>query len=547
MDLFVLGACCEVAQSAGILLQRYAKNLGGGQDGAFVEFYCDKALSGDGYRISVDCNKISVFSNSAVGFNAAVGYLVRNQHRRIQSKTVTFNSDFRVTYFANHFYNYYHSAPVDEIFDYIESLALWGQTGVCLWFDMHHFTSFCDDSAKAMLQKMRAIFQKVKSLGMKCYLTFLANEYFAGAPKELLAENSTEGGRYFYKPAGFYFTELCPSKQDGEKLLLAVFEELLKQFVDIGIDGVTLWPYDQGGCTCKDCFPWGCNGFYKLAKKKAAVAGSVFPNIEITFSCWRFDHFTRDEWAGVMPLIKTDGDWIDRVMVDIGSSLPDGLAELGKPIVSFSEISMHRATPWGGFGANPFPNTLSRQVRECKSFCKGGALYSEGVFEDINKAVSLELMRDPDVDPKDVVNEYCAYHFGTQFADELTDIVMRLEETLGRGARLASGEFNDYPSGKFTKLHTYVFKKPDNIQQIAEDMLALDRRLPTELKENRRYKMIYIRAVGDNELLKNGGVPNETTDALYSQLIPIYHSEKAYYFVAPITRKSIMENRGEGV
>lgn len=547
MNLVACETDWKLSEPAVYLLQKYNKNSDAEAFESVVEFSEDLTLSKDAYRIEIDGGRIRVFGNTAVAFNAAVGYLIRHQHTEMKPCTVTFDSDFRATYFANHFYNYYHAAPIAEVCDYIESLALWGQNTVCLWFDMHHFNGFDSPEAEAMLDRMLCLFKKAKGLGMKCWLTRLANEYFFGADKELLAENSTADGRYFYNPMGYYFTELCPSKPRGEALVLASLDELLKRFEDVGLDGMTLWPYDQGGCTCKACYPWGSNGFYKLSKASARVAKKYFPDIEIVLSCWRFDSFTRGEWSSFLPLIKTDGDWIDRLMVDIGGKIPDSLKDISKPIVSFPEISMHRATPWGGFGANPMPLELKKQVQWCNSFCKGGALYSEGVFEDINKAVSLELMRDPENDPKNTVKEYCDYHFGTEYSAELTDIIMCLEETLSRQTRLADGSINDYPSGKPTELHTFVLRNPDNVLKIAEDMKKLDDELPQSIKDDWRYKILYIRAVADAELLKNSGVPNEETDKLYSQLTEIYHSEKAYYFVAPITRKSIMENRGEGV
>lgn len=534
------------SQSAVLLLSKYAKNFPCGED-MTVSFLEDTSCLGDAYRVEVNEKEIFAFANTAVGFNAAVGYLVRHQATAIESQTVTFNSDFRAVYFANHFYNYYHAAPVEEICEYLESLALWGQSALCLWFDMHHFEGGATPEAEQMIQKMIRLFEKARSLGMKTSLTRLPNEYYVGAKQELLAENTLAEGRYTQKLSGFFNTELCPSKQEGEALLLSSFEDLMTRFASVGLDYIMLWPYDQGGCTCEDCYPWGANGFYKLAKKQAAIAKKHFPNIEIIFSCWRFDAFTQGEWDRVLPLIREDGAWIDRLMVDIHAQLPEQLPLVGKPIVSFPEISMYHATPWSGFGANPFPRALSAQFQKTKSFCRGGALYSEGIFEDINKAVALELMRDPDGSPEQTVLDYCTYHFGTEYAKELTEVIMRSEESLKRATYLANGERNDYPSGKPEALHTYVIKNAEPVEELARDFLKLHERVLPEVKSNWRYQQIYARLLGDRALVRNNGIPNEESDEIFSKLIKIYHAENAYYFVAPVTRSSIMENRGEGV
>ncbi len=246
-------------------------------------------------------------------------------------------------------------------------------------------------------------------------------------------------------------------------------------------------------------------------------------------------------------MIKEDGAWIDRLMVDIDAQLPDLLPSIGKPTVSFPEISMYHATPWGGFGANPFPKALSAQFQKTMSFCRGGALYSEGIFEDINKAVALELMRDPTTSPEQTVLEYCSYHFGTDYADELTDIIMRSEETLKRATYLSNGERCDYPAGKPEALYSFAIKNAEKVESLANDPLAIHQKLTTTVRENWRYQLIYARITGDAALVKNNGIPCEESDAIFSRLIPLYHAENAYYFVSPVTRKSIMENRGEGV
>jgi hypothetical protein len=37
----------------------------------------------------------------------------------------------------------------------------------------------------------------------------------------------------------------------------------------ISLGFIVMWPYDQGGCTCSHCAPWGTNGFLKVAEPLA--------------------------------------------------------------------------------------------------------------------------------------------------------------------------------------------------------------------------------------------------------------------------------------
>lgn len=536
----------QEAKSAAYLLNKYAKNSFSDQK-TEVDFITDTSQSGDNYRITVDGEKITVFANTAVGFNAAVGYILRHQHTHIENVEISFESDFRAVYFASHFFNYYHVAPVEEICEYMETLALWGQSAFSMWFDMHQFRSIDSPDAKEMINRIVTIFKKAKSLGMKVFLGRLPNEYYENDFEDIKAENDISDGRYWRKLCGFFGMELCPSKPEGEEKLNTSFEELLEAFSEVGLDLITFWPYDQGGCTCKDCYPWGSNGFYRLAKKQAAMAKEVFPDIKIIFACWRFDCFTNGEWDSIIPIIKSDGDWIDYLMIDIDGPIPEEIKNIGKKIVSYPEISMYEANPWGGFGVNPFPKALYAQFQKIKEFCKGGAMYSEGIFEDINKVIVLELMRDSSLNPEQIVLEYCTYHFGEKYAKELADIIIRLEKTLPRQTYLSNGERNDYPSGTPDGLHTYVIANADLVKEIADDLAAIDCLLPQEIKENVRYRMLYIRVFGDLALIKNGGIPSEESDEIFSGLTKIYYAENAYYCVSPVTREAVLKNRPDGV
>lgn len=202
-----------------------------------------------------------------MAFNAAVGKILVGGLEDVRSFSCHFDEDVRAIYFANHFHNYYHCAPIEEILEYLESLALWGQSTVWLWFDMHHFSSIETPEAKEMIDRMKRIFAKAKSLGMKTALTKLSNEYYEGAPKRVLAENSTKSGLYKAKLCGFFNTEICPSSVAGKQLIFQALEEFLDAFNDTGIDYLTLWPYDQGGCSCENSIRGAARAFMICQKK----------------------------------------------------------------------------------------------------------------------------------------------------------------------------------------------------------------------------------------------------------------------------------------
>lgn len=532
---------CPESKSAQALLEKYDRKSGTGE--VPVAFF-NEQRERDGFRIEKKDNGVDIYANSPISFNAAVGKLLRSDMEKESAIEMTFENEIRGTYFANHFYNYYHASPIEEVCDYLEVLALWGQSVVQLWLDMHHFSSLQDKDAQAMLGRMKAIFKKAKSLGMKTSLLKVANEYYAIGDHEALAQNSLDNGLYKGKLAGYYYTELCPSHIEGEKRLLASFRELLSAFSDVGLDYLCLWPYDQGGCTCEACYPWGGNGYYTLAKELSQNAREMFPTIKVIVSAWYFDHFTSGEWSLFVERAQREAPWFDGIMVNIGAPIPKEIKELNVPVLSFPDISMQGAVPWGGFGANPLPLTLKRQFDAARDFVNGGMVYSEGIFDDVNKILSLELFANPNADIDTILDDYCAFFFGKEYAKELSLLIKKLEPTLYRGRFDADGTRNDYPTDVQKELPTFRFRAPETLSEIEKFCTELDKRLPEEVRRDRRYRMLYIRAVGDYALYLAGGVPNETTDRIFGELEGIYYGENACYFVAPLTRKSALENKG---
>lgn len=527
------------------LLKKYAKNTEFCENAEnSISFIEDKKLNGDNYRIEKTCGSVAIYGNTPVAFNTAVGKLLRVGTENITSLSCCFDQDIRAVYFANHFHNYYHCAPIDEISEYLESLALWGQSVVWMWFDLHHFLNMETPEAQEMLERMKSIFSAAKKLGMKTALTKSANEYYEGGPKEALAENSPESGLYKSKMYGYYNTELCPSNKLGRSLIIKTVYDLFDSFSDIGIDYITLWPYDQGGCSCKKCYPYAGNGFYNLSKELASVIKKISPKTNVGISTWYFDLFvaTECEFETFFKHFETEPVWLDFVVSNTNHSSMKIIKDK-VPVISFPEISMS-ATPWGGFGAAPIPKKIANQLDEYATYCNGCMAYSEGIFEDLNKIVCLEKCRDKTRTVQDIVWEYCSDLVGKELAGELADLVFELETTLPRDGISAKGELLAYPCETPEKLHTYLLKRSDLVENIRNKFVAFNNKVPKYAKENWRYEILYLRALGDYELCKNNGVPNEATDKIYSRLVKIFHAETADHYVSPITRESIMTNRG---
>ena len=94
-------------------------------------------------------------------------------------------------------------------------------------------------------------------------------------------------------------------------------EETFQAFKELGVDYVIPWPYDNGGCTCSLCKPWGVNGYLTLAEPIAEMARRDFPGCRVILSTWHFDNFTSGEYAGLEEKFgKEHPQWIDYILAD---------------------------------------------------------------------------------------------------------------------------------------------------------------------------------------------------------------------------------------
>jgi len=205
------------------------------------------------------------------------------------------------------------------------------------------------------------------------------------------------------------------------------------------------------------------------------------------------------------------------------------------PLISFPEISMHGATPWGGFGANPLPRLLQDRDAATGHLYHGGFLYSEGIFEDINKIISLALYWGGGrlKESSQILKEYARFEFSQEYADEIAEILSLMETTLERHRKKAGD-----------KKYRFIISNPEPVNEIHRRVLAVDAKLDEKTRRSWRWRIVYLRAKIDEELVRSDYYLTETCDTYFNELTAIYHAPDAEYAVAPPTLKSILENRG---
>ena len=437
----------------------------------------------------------------------------------------------RGMYFATHFHNFYHNAPIEKVYEVIEDLALRGCNSLLVWFDMHHFEGVENPGAVALIGRLRAMLKYANRIGMGGSLTMLSNEGFKNSPESMRAEWWIQNG-YTRLPDGHYHVEICPNKEGGLEEILRERRTVLEQFADLKIDYVCYWPYDQGGCTCAKCTPWGSNGFMKLYPHFRDLVKEVMPDTRIILSTWYFDKFVPGEWDAFYPQIR-DGmpEGTDYIMsLFFNGVLPKVIAENGLPkgvkFIDFPEISMWSCSPWGGFGASALPRFLNTTNEKSGYLYDGGFPYSEGIFEDVNKYCTLSYYSGQFENARDAVRSYVRHEFCVEgrALDELTEALLKSETGLARA------RYNDAEGRNQAIKCTY------DVEYVYKIFSKYDRLLPDNVRLGWKFRLWYLRAVIDRELVSCDGYPKRSAIAQEA----LQEVASLYYAVQGETVSSLM-------
>lgn len=421
-------------------------------------------------------------------------------------------------YFATHFNNYLDAAPLDEIREYMEDLALWGMNTFSLWFDMHHFRNM--EEGKEKSDRCLALLKIAQDMGININFTGLANEAFADSPVELRADWTSGHDGYIQDLREHYHVEICPNKPGGLEKILEYRRKMLDVFKEIRPTYISFGPYDQGGCTCSKCAPWGGNGYVKTVKALIPLYREYFGDVKFCLDTWQFGSFTGTdvEFEMLSAAIK-NGEFGEVYRTRSEPQYARYPFEKGWPtkITGFPEISMYQANPWGGYGTNPLPGLLGDLWKKNGPLQDGGEPYSEGFYEDINKVIMLRCYRE-NQDPVDTIREYLAWEFDLEGEDleAMVQAMVDMEETWER--------IHPY---KTVTDHTYTIVRPEKVAGIEATVCRVHEKLPETIRESKRWQMIYLRAVIDGELARNNFTRNEKVLGYFHKIVELCYLQNA--------------------
>ncbi len=493
------------------LEQRYLSRVVESGVRAQIILAIDDSLSPDAFRIDQIGAAVHVFGGTPRGLLYGVGKFLRTSrydgsfqpsHWRGTSKP---HGTLRGMYFAAHFHNWYHQASKSEIARYMEDLALWGVNAVMVIFPMINLQDWNDPQAEPAMAMLRQCAQSARELGLQ-FVTGVNNTMFIGIPKHIRATPLPDPtGR-----RGNSGHPICPSIPEGHAYIMANASQLFEKLSDVGLDILCFWPYDEGGCACEKCQPWGSNGYLKLSRDLTHLGRTYFPNLKTILSTWMFDTPPEGEWQGLADALARDREWVNYILADSHEDFPRYPLDAGVPgklpLINFPEISMWGNWPWGGFGANPLPARFQRLWDQVKHVVEGGFPYSEGIYEDMNKTVVLQFYWDRNQSARTTLEEYIAYEFGSGVTEDVLAIVDLIEAATGRSFQKQSVDI-------------------EGVQRAFQLSEAVNERLPVWARQNWRWEILHLRAVLDRERFAGGGLETPAAEAAMVRLIEIYHCQ----------------------
>jgi len=325
---------------------------------------------------------------------------------------------YRELYCPAHFGNSYEAAWPGEMEDLLSEARHWGFNAYGDWFDSADLKSPWNNPRheyllpQALWERKVTNFRSAAHLGLATDLLITPNHVFLDqlAP-DLLADTSVE--RYFGQL-------LCPSRPAARKVIL---DNYLRVFTDLREQGVTLGslsacPFDYGGCACPQCAPY-IVAFGRLFAEIHDLAKTFFPHVTARLIGWwwtREEHEAFARWADE----AQPGRFASlAAYVRYGETAPDVSAAL--PAACERHAFVHigygdRPKPddlYGPWGPTVAPTRLPETVANLQDVgVTGFVAYSEGVFDDVNKALLAGLSSGEYTGAEAVLAAYAGRYFG---------------------------------------------------------------------------------------------------------------------------------------
>lgn len=332
----------------------------------------------------------------------------------------------RELYCPSHFGNEYESAMDREMRETLAEARFWGFNRYSDWFDtidlydLYARGRTLFNLPEAVWERKFANFAVAADLGFELGLVVTPNHVFSDQVTPATA--AVTGGRYFGQL-------VCPHRPGVTDLVRRNYRNLFAEFAQRGLrlGTISAGAYDYGGCACEACRPWIVS-FGKLFLEILAEAEAVFGTVNADLWAWWWTDEDHEAFAA----------WADRQAPKRFSALANHIlyGESRYKVRRLPAACSERAFTHIGYGekggidvyGHYGPTVAARRLQATYEFLAGrGAsgflAYSEGTFDEVNKAIMAGLASAQYASASDVLEAYAERHFGGDargWADWLT-------------------------------------------------------------------------------------------------------------------------------
>ena len=322
----------------------------------------------------------------------------------------------RELYCPSHFGNSYEVAGPAEMRATLAEARFWGFNRYSDWFDTVDLRNPYEkhdglfDMPEAVWARKFANYSIAASLGFDLGLVVTPNHVFM---EQVTPANEAE------KVAGRIFGQLvCPSKPGATEMILQNYRRIFQDFKDrdLRLKAISSGAYDYGGCNCPSCRPWIVT-FGRLTRRIVEAARDYFPEVKADLWAWWWTDEDHQEFAR----------WADREAPGFFDALahhlpydansyrkrpvPAGCKERAFVHIGYGEIRGNDV--YGHYGPTVAPGRLERTVAFlAREQADGFLAYSEGVYDDANKAIVAGLGSGQFKTAESVLRAYAARYLG---------------------------------------------------------------------------------------------------------------------------------------
>lgn len=326
----------------------------------------------------------------------------------------------RTLYAPGHFGNSYEVMGDDEFRARLSEWRDWGFNEYADWFDPANcadpYTEALYDLGKALRDAKKRRFTIAQELGLPGVLVLTPNTVFQEqcAPEVAVTKSERIFGQL-----------VCPSIPRGREIILRNHENWLRDLASAGVNlrAMAACPYDFGGCACAKCHPWILT-FAQLCREIHTLAERWHPGIEMRMIGWWWsaeEHRLFAEWADANApgWVKSITLHIPYDQSDVASvPLPRGCERQAFVHIGYAEEAAPRDT-YAHLGPVIAADRIERTLRALKAHgCTGWMAYSEGIYDDVNKALLARLSAGLETTAEEALWEYARSHLRADLTNQ---------------------------------------------------------------------------------------------------------------------------------